>query len=553
MADIARRIPHALAMSHGLSSDIFPGFFGWFFDCPIYERWSRKEAQWQLHCIGGPGSGKTTLASLVANELVEKYQHGKVAIVSLFVQKHAKSNEISLFEDMLVAILHQLLPFSVGNESNALFEQYEQERYQDEGCRSTRRIQSLREILYILLSKLPKTIRTFLILDGIDLCTVALRVLLENELFKMQEINVSVMLTSRVRVFEKQRRHRCDHLNHGDMPDDDPLEPDERENLDLFWKCKICSKLLCFPCREAGRACEECHFNDHLHEPYAHQNISIDLVPRQYMEDFISWNLEREHGDLGLSRFPDPPPLSALGQSILEGAPFVLPSGLVEDIYEESEGNISIAKARLDLVHVAESWAGLNAYKRRQRLPVNIVSMFDAGIRTIQQQRSERRELGLKAISVLAKGEEIPITIMRRWLSNTNPDLLRSGEDIIDATEGFLCAIPGAAGQDLCAYHNDFFNYATNHYNEAITSALSQVELEQRSIRAREVTTRDMLSVAPPILPPSDVRFEPMNLPDTPTRVTQNKLARTVTMTLDPIEENTHVQAFVRKGTVMWS
>ena len=43
--------------------DIHPGIFDWFFDSEEYSSWYQSESIWQLHCVGGPGSGKVTILS----------------------------------------------------------------------------------------------------------------------------------------------------------------------------------------------------------------------------------------------------------------------------------------------------------------------------------------------------------------------------------------------------------------------------------------------------------------------------------------------------------
>jgi hypothetical protein len=48
----------ALALTHALSSDVYPDLFDGFFTHPVFERWYQGGVEWQLHCVGGPGTGK---------------------------------------------------------------------------------------------------------------------------------------------------------------------------------------------------------------------------------------------------------------------------------------------------------------------------------------------------------------------------------------------------------------------------------------------------------------------------------------------------------------
>lgn len=45
-----------------VSSDIFPGVFDWMFEDVTFQRWRQGQCAWQLHCIGGPGSGKVSIS-----------------------------------------------------------------------------------------------------------------------------------------------------------------------------------------------------------------------------------------------------------------------------------------------------------------------------------------------------------------------------------------------------------------------------------------------------------------------------------------------------------
>jgi hypothetical protein len=51
--------PHpALSDHHDLAFDIYDGLFDYFFESDEYCHWSSGQKLWQLHCCGGPGSGK---------------------------------------------------------------------------------------------------------------------------------------------------------------------------------------------------------------------------------------------------------------------------------------------------------------------------------------------------------------------------------------------------------------------------------------------------------------------------------------------------------------
>lgn len=54
----------ALQLSHGISSDILPSVYNWFFTHDVFKRWCEGNSAWQLHCIGGPGVGKVSQCHL---------------------------------------------------------------------------------------------------------------------------------------------------------------------------------------------------------------------------------------------------------------------------------------------------------------------------------------------------------------------------------------------------------------------------------------------------------------------------------------------------------
>jgi hypothetical protein len=43
-----------------VSSDIFNGAFDWILEEEAFQRWREGKGAWQLHCVGGPGSGKVS-------------------------------------------------------------------------------------------------------------------------------------------------------------------------------------------------------------------------------------------------------------------------------------------------------------------------------------------------------------------------------------------------------------------------------------------------------------------------------------------------------------
>lgn len=178
-------------------------------------------------------------------------------IISIFIQEDVFNDENEFLEDFLHALYSSLGDWASCTEksSEEAYEEYMQARYVNlSGSRMSYRVILLRKALYARLEHLRKSSRSFLILDGIDRCSPTLRLLLEAELLQIQLNRMSILLTTRMPVFDNEIAF-CDHLNHGDAPDDDPIDPYDRQVLDTFLICKNCASVLCFPCKHAGRIC----------------------------------------------------------------------------------------------------------------------------------------------------------------------------------------------------------------------------------------------------------------------------------------------------------
>lgn len=180
-------------------------------------------------------------------------------MVTLFADGDKIVNDVDFFEDFLHAVYHGFREWSHASDdhSDNDYQVYARERFTDmEGSRTNRRLSLIRTALYKLLRAPKEGSRAFLILDGLDLLSGPLRLLIENELASIRSTGVNILVTTRVAVFEKFV-NRCDHIKHGDPDEDDePLDEFDRERLDMFYTCEGCLSILCLPCRAAGRTCD---------------------------------------------------------------------------------------------------------------------------------------------------------------------------------------------------------------------------------------------------------------------------------------------------------
>jgi hypothetical protein len=468
-------------------------------------------------------------------------------VVSVLVQHDVCAHELEFLEDLLLAVYQELDSQSKeddedDDDTENLYSVYWQERGKKGGCRINRRIELIRKAVHSRLANLPESYRAYLVLDGYDRCSPMLKLLLDNELSGLQHERLSIFITSRLAIFENVES-RCDHLNHGGAPDDDPIDLEDREVLELCLECQVCGDIMCFPCEDAGRICRDCGNNKGLKEPYDFVNIRIGQIPNDEMSKYITWSLEREHGDLKLGSSAEKPPRSILGLSVLADSTLNTAGALVDRILDLALGNIGLAKARVDLVHEMESISDMEA--RRDQLPANILGMFDAGMRKLEQRPQPEKDLGLKAIAASARDDAgVPIPLMQRWLHQSVSEETRSGEDILEATNGFLFASTRDSIQRIEVYHTSFYYYIEKRHNLNIFDA-------DRQLRADNVRRISSFRETPTSTT-SQVRFEPRDVTDEPAEITRYKLQRTITA-MDPIEEGPAHLFILRKGTRAWN
>jgi|TARA_R110002003_G_scaffold126_32_gene11719 hypothetical protein len=244
------------------------------------------------------------------------------------------------------------------------------------------------------------------------------------------------------------------------------------------------------------------------------------------MKTFIAWNLEREHGDLGLGSSAHKPPLSPLGKSLASGKALKSIQKHADDVLEYSYGHIGIAKARLDMLHEMDSLDKLEM--RRDELPASIVMVFDAGLRRIEAQHTSHRELALTALAASADLDDgIAIPDLREKLGSLGLTDIRSGEEILEATRGFLVATTRDNPQKLAVFNQNLIYYIEQKYHRAIHRASIQLNAPK-------------------------ARFEPQNVSDTPTAITPYKLSRSITG-LQQIPESAQQPFIIRKGTRAWA
>jgi len=209
----------------------------------------------------------------------------------------------------------------------------------------------------------------------------------------------------------------------------------------------------------------------------------------------VAWDLEKEHGELGLN-VPNlnKPPMSKLGVALREDMAGAAISEILSEIVNTATGNVSIAKLGLDLVHSAQSMETKESTP--DRLPRNLVALFDEGIKYIEQQPQSQRDLGFRAIAAAARNlDGVPLVHLERLLRDTTPvhDQLnmppRSLEDVLHAARGFLF-LRHSEDYDVMLYHSIFPLYVTEEYNQSLAWAISQLRASKVSRSVTQIGSK---------------------------------------------------------------
>lgn len=198
-------------------------------------------------------SSQTTLIAIIAKHLKKHFEAEEYPIVTLQIKEDVLDHQIDLVEDLLDAVYRALEEARIPQSDSALqsYANYRRERYsvKTEGCRRRERLTHLRKAVHAMTSG-SSDFRAYLILDGIDRCGSTIRFLLETELDELQTRGVSILLTSRLAVFENDEA-TCD-LN--------SLPEEMRQTLSLYMECRVCESehtVACLPCIEAGKTCRK--------------------------------------------------------------------------------------------------------------------------------------------------------------------------------------------------------------------------------------------------------------------------------------------------------
>lgn len=212
---------------------------------------------------------------------------------------------------------------------------------------------------------------------------------------------------------------------------------------------------------------------DSLKEPYDRVDILLD-IRHEAMSDYVGHALELAHGDLGLSSgAPFVVAHSKLGMALVASENTAMQ--LRDKIVIDADGNIAMAKLRLDVIDGATTVEEVVQYG--DRLPANIVSLFDSIVANVQNMSSCIEHLGLRAIvGIASRYHGRPFSDLQSWLRKQRDHDSQRGDSQLEdfSIEDVLRSAAGCIVVDreeecrVRLYHGALVSYAVQGYNEAL-------------------------------------------------------------------------------------
>jgi hypothetical protein len=201
--------------------------------------------------------------------------------------------------------------------------------------------------------------------------------------------------------------------------------------------------------------------------------IDLNEAFGEKMGEFVSWTLEREHGNLGLSKSDaNKPPLSSYGaalSSLASDTSTPTPAQrLKQTIVFNAQENIALARLRLDILH-ENTPEVVEVEDKLSDFPADLIAFFSTGIQMIEAQQQVTANMGLVGIRILVL--TLAILEYRDCTVGAVAGLLENGgypignsamssqcltQRIMHATRGFLVL---RYGKFLCPYNETLRNF----------------------------------------------------------------------------------------------
>lgn len=245
------------------------------------------------------------------------------------------------------------------------------------------------------------------------------------------------------------------------------------------------------------------HNDGHYEETYAHVNIHVNRPDD--LELYISKELNHYQTSVEDYQKDDTQSRTETSERLQKAA-----SNIAET------GNITISRLYLDHVHKDRSLDVVE--KTNDRLPRNIIALFDAEIACIQRQPKHQSDIALMTIAAVAeKDGGITIKALEEQMRDaigrlphiaSNPP--RSLEDVLRYANGCIAEID-SDDRRVCTYNQLFAIYVRERYNETLFWAKSQLNLHRpsRSLTFGTNLTSKAFVASPPTMEHSFVTNSP--------------------------------------------
>lgn len=170
-------------------------------------------------------------------------------MASIFIRSDVHFNASFFVEDFLRSIFRQLCASNTEIEMNASYVAH-YKAYLEARTLQHRDVVRINLIRNALDSRIKSLDHKFLVIDDFDRCYPAIDLLLEQEMVRLQELGLKIMITSRIPCLNKTpTMHYCD-----------ACPPKPFTYVSVYWQCQTCEGApfeLCEPCKEQGEGCSK--------------------------------------------------------------------------------------------------------------------------------------------------------------------------------------------------------------------------------------------------------------------------------------------------------
>ncbi|MCJ1279828.1 hypothetical protein MMC21_007652 [Puttea exsequens] len=365
----------------------------WLWQDKCFVAWKSKLRPWYLELVGGIGTGKTVLSSVIAHHLSSEFPADEIPVMSIYLDY--KSSSTQTLPHLVGCLLKQLVQMRQSlDEFKDLRDQYMM------AVNLELKVDSCLEKVYALLKQeLDRYERFFLLVDGLDELAPSEANALLGKVLGLTKGKGSLMVSRRLNPKRDDRAilYECTRCQRTQNP--------------LIYRCAVCDKGkydLCYVCVEEGHWCRDTSRSHTLKEPYSSRFVEI---PATDIEAFVRWRLDIELQVAGIL-FSDEEDVIAtenllttpfqdmcIGKDNQHDGP-ALQKRIVAEVTAKADGRFLFAKLYMDSLSAVRS---LRMLERTMRtFPSDLDGVYTAALERIQKQSSrEDGQLAYRALGIL--------------------------------------------------------------------------------------------------------------------------------------------------------